>query len=111
MTLYYMLKDKFGDHGLVSVVIMKKETEDVFFVDTWLMSCRVLKRGMEEYIINRMVETAKANGAKTIRAEYIPTPKNRMVEHIYDDMGFDCTGEGLYSLEVDGFNKLKTYIK
>ncbi len=111
VTLYYMLKDKFGDHGLVSVVIMKKETEDVFFVDTWLMSCRVLKRGMEEYIINRMVETAKANGAKTIRAEYIPTPKNRMVEHIYDDMGFDCTGEGLYSLEVDGFNKLKTYIK
>lgn len=111
VTLYYTLKDKFGDHGLVSVVIMKRETEDVFFVDTWLMSCRVLKRGMEEYIINRMVEEASSKGAKTIKAEYIPTSKNRMVEHIYDDMGFDCKGEGLYSLEIEGYRKQKTYIK
>ena len=111
LTLYYMLKDKFGDHGLVSVVIMKKETEDKYFIDTWLMSCRVLKRGMEEFIINTLVDTAASNGAKTITAEYIPTAKNRMVEHIYADMGFDCTGEGLYSLDIGNFTKLKTYIK
>lgn len=111
VTLYYTLKDRFGDHGLVSVVVMKKETEEEFFIDTWLMSCRVLKRGMEEYIINRLVKTAAMNGAKRIRAEYIPTQKNRMVEHIYDDMGFDCIGEGLYSLEIDRYKEHRTYIK
>ncbi|MBQ8955349.1 MAG: HAD-IIIC family phosphatase, partial [Lachnospiraceae bacterium] len=110
VTLYYMLKDKFGDHGLVSVVIMERTTDEEFFIDTWLMSCRVLKRGMEEFIINRLVEEAVYKGAKRIKAEYIPTPKNKMVEHIYDEMGFDCIGEGLYSLDIDKFNKLKTYI-
>ncbi|MCR5774377.1 MAG: HAD-IIIC family phosphatase [Lachnospiraceae bacterium] len=110
VTLYYTLKDRFGDHGLVSVVIMKKEDGDTFFIDTWLMSCRVLKRGMEEFIVNRFVEEAGRSGAKKIRAEYIPTKKNAMVSHIYDDMGFDCVGEGLYSLDISGFEKRKTYI-
>ncbi len=111
VTLYYTLRDKFGDHGLVSVVIMKKESDEEFFIDTWLMSCRVLKRGMEEYIINRLVEEAGTHGAKKLRAEYIPTAKNKMVEHIYDAMGFDCIGEGLYSLDIRKFKELKTYIK
>ena len=111
VTLYYTLKDRFGDHGLVSVVIMKRESERELFVDTWLMSCRVLKRGMEEYIINRMVDTARECGASTIKAEYIPTAKNKMVEHIYDAMGFDYKGDGLYSLEIDKFTGLKSYIK
>ncbi|MBQ9443314.1 MAG: HAD family hydrolase [Lachnospiraceae bacterium] len=111
VTLYYTLKDKFGDHGLVSVVILKKESPDVFFVDTWLMSCRVLKRGMEEFIINHLVSAAGKNGAKTLKAEYIPTKKNKMVEHIYEQMGFDSAGDNKYSLNVNDFRELKTYIK
>lgn len=111
VTLYYTLKDKFGDHGLVSVVILKKESDNVFFVDTWLMSCRVLKRGMEEFIINHLVSAAGENGAKTLKAEYIPTKKNKMVEHIYEQMGFDSAGDNKYSLNVDDFRELKTYIK
>lgn len=111
VTLYYTLKDKFGDHGLVSVVILKKESDNVFFVDTWLMSCRVLKRGMEEFIINHLVSAAGENGAKTLEAEYIPTKKNKMVEHIYEQMGFDSAGDNKYSLNVDDFRELKTYIK
>ena len=110
-TLYYTLRDRFGDHGLVSVIIMEKRSDKEFFIDTWLMSCRVLKRGMEEFIINRLVEEAAKMGATTLKAEYIPTPKNKMVEHIYDEMGFDCTGEGLYSLDIGSFKKLKTYIR
>ena len=74
------------------------------------MSCRVLKRGMEEYIINRMVSKAASSGARTIKAEYIPTPKNKMVEHIYESMGFDTIGDGLYSLDIERFSKLKTFI-
>ncbi len=111
ITLYFNLKDKYGDHGLVSVVIMEKKSEDVLFVDTWLMSCRVLKRGMEEFIINNVIQKAKNNGFKKILAEYIPTPKNNMVKEIYSQMGFDKTGEYTYEVTVDSFKILKTYIK
>ena len=111
ITLYYTLKDKFGDHGLVSVVILEKRSAEELFVDTWLMSCRVLKRGMEEFIINRMVQTAADCGFRIILAEYLPTPKNRMVKDIYETMGFSKTGENTYCLKVSDFQTLKTYIK
>ncbi|MCR5720581.1 MAG: HAD-IIIC family phosphatase [Lachnospiraceae bacterium] len=103
ITLYYTLKDKFGDHGLVSVVILKKIDETSVFVDTWLMSCRVLKRGMEEFIVNTLVDRVKEKGFKLIEAQYIPTPKNKMVEHIYDRMGFTPVGEGNYRLNVEDY--------
>lgn len=111
ITLYFNLKDKFGDYGLVSVVIMEKKSDEVLFIDTWLMSCRVLKRGMEEYVVNHIVQTAKDNGFKIITAEYIPTPKNNMVKDVYSQMGFDKTGEYSYKVYVDAFKKLKTFIK
>ena len=57
VTLSFSLKDKFGDYGLISGVIMKKQDDDTLFIDTWLMSCRVLKRGMEEFIINNVVNS------------------------------------------------------
>lgn len=110
ITRYYTLKDKFGDHGLVSVVIMEKTSDDEAFVDTWLMSCRVLKRGMEEFVINQAVEAARSQGVKTLRAEYIATPKNAMVKDIYKNMGFAECGEGKYSLDVESYKVQKTYI-
>lgn len=110
LTLYFTLKDKFGDHGLVSVVIMHKENDGTLFMDTWLMSCRVLKRGMEEYIINKAVQTAADNGYGLLKAEYIPTPKNAMVKDMYDRMGFTRISEGQYELKTDEYVKLKTYI-
>ena len=110
IALYANLKDKFGDHGLVSVIIMEKKSAKEAFIDTWLMSCRVLKRGMEEYIVNGMVEEAKKAGIKVLTAEYIPTKKNMMVKDIYENMGFERTGETTYKLELDSFNKLKSYI-
>ncbi len=109
VTRYFTLKDKFGDHGLISVVIMKKEDE-ALFVDTWLMSCRVLKRGMEEYIMNSIVAAAKEAGYDKLRAQYIKTPKNSMVEHIYDNMGWKALDDGYYELEVGNYENKKTYI-
>ena len=110
LTIYYILKDKFGDHGLVSVVILEKKSKSELFVDTWLMSCRVLKRGMEEFIINKMVETAKNNGFDTIHSEYIETPKNKMVKDIYKTMGFTETEPSKYVLNVSDYKENKTYI-
>ena len=110
LTLYYTLRDKFGDHGLVSVVIMERISETEVFVDTWLMSCRVLKRGMEEFIVNAMIQTAKDAGFKTVRAEYIPTAKNAMVKDIYKTLGFDELGNGKYEVSTEAFEPRANYI-
>lgn len=110
VTLFFTLKDKFGDHGLVSVVIMKKMSDANLFIDTWVMSCRVLKRGMEEFIVNKLVETARQSGAVTIDAEYIPTPKNFMVKDIYKTMGFVPVGDSQYTLNVFQYTQKHTFI-
>ena len=86
--LSFTLEDKLGDNGLIAVVIMKKQDAETLFVDTWLMSCRVLNRGMENFTLNTMVERAKAAGYKRIVGEYLPTPKNKMVENHYPGLGF-----------------------
>ncbi len=109
ITLYFTLKDKFGDHGLISVVILDKQ-EDSLFVSEWLMSCRVLKRGMEEFIVNKILQTAKEQGFKTVIGEYFPTPKNAMVKDLYEKMGFTRIGENRFAAETDRFAYHKTYI-
>ena len=111
LTIYFTLKDKFGDHGLISVVIMKKIDNETLFIDTWLMSCRVLKRSMEEFIVNTIIDTARKNGYKTVQGEYIKTPKNAMVEKIYEKLGFKDNGSNIYTADVDTFRNNITFIK
>jgi FkbH-like protein len=110
----FTLSDKFGDNGLIGVVILEKQDEETLFVDTWLMSCRVLKRGMENFTLNTLVEYAKKNGFKRIIGEYITTPKNKMVEEHYQNLGFtplaDAT-RNLYVLEPDTYEMKECYIK
>ena len=110
--LSFTLEDKFGDNGLIAVIIMKKQDADTLFVDTWFMSCRVLKRGMESFTLNTMVEKAKAKGFKRIVGEYIPTPKNKMVESHYPNLGFmPMDGEpNRYVLELDNYQPKECYI-
>ncbi len=110
LTRYFTLRDKFGDHGLISVVILQKQDSDTLFVDTWLMSCRVLKRGMEEFIINSVIQAAKEAGYRRVVGEYLKTAKNAMVEHIYEHLGFRPLGENTYEVLVDEFHPSKTYI-
>jgi len=111
ITLYYTLKDKFGDNGLISVLIMDKQDNSTLFISEWLMSCRVLKRGMEEYIINKAVETARSAGYKTIKSEYIKTQKNAMVADIYSRLGFTDLGGGQYICDIASFVPNKTFIE
>ncbi|MBQ4282977.1 MAG: HAD-IIIC family phosphatase [Lachnospira sp.] len=92
ITLYGKLEDKFGDNGVVSVVFGHKEA-DVFHIDLWLMSCRVLKRDMEFAMMDELVAKCKECGIKRIVGYYYPTAKNKMVKDFYNLQGFAKTSE------------------
>jgi FkbH-like protein len=112
--LSFTLEDKFGDNGLIAVVIMKPLDKETLFVDTWFMSCRVLKRGMENFTLNTMVERVKAAGYKKIIGEYLPTPKNKMVENHYTDLGFSIiegAATAQFELNVDEYQNRECYIE
>ena len=112
--LSFTLEDKFGDNGLIAVVILKKQDDETLFVDTWFMSCRVLKRGMENFTLNIMVERAKKAGYQKIIGEYLPTPKNKMVENHYVSLGFTQmkgTATAQYILDIDSFRPRECYIE
>ncbi len=111
ITLYFTLKDKFGDHGLISAVIMEKRSEMELFINTYLMSCRVLKRGMEEFIINTIIKTAAEQGFKRVIGEYLPTAKNSMVADIYKRLGFTQLSDTLFTAGTEAFAFNKTHIQ
>lgn len=114
LPLYVKLADKFGDYGLISVVVGRFKP-DHLELDTWLMSCRVLTRGVEEHVMNRMVAEAKARGLGLVVGEYIPTAKNAMVKEFYSRFGFrktkeDDAGNATWVLEVAGYEPRTTFL-
>lgn len=109
-TLSFTLEDKFGDNGLICVIILKKESLDTLFIDTWFMSCRVLKRGMENFVLNSIVNVAQTNKFKYIKGEYIPTAKNEMVKDHYLNLGFKAEGDG-WMLDVESYQTKKCFIE
>ena len=112
--LSFTLEDKFGDNGLIAVIIMKRQDAETLFVDTWCMSCRVLKRGMENFTLNTMVERARRAGYKYIIGEYLPTPKNKMVEGHYQGLGFQPVADATtaqFVLSVDDYQPRECYIE
>ena len=111
LTLYFTLKDKFGDYGLISVVIMDKQPENTLFISEWVMSCRVLKRSMEEFILDEIIRTAEEHGFDKVTGEYIRTPKNNMVSELYKKMGFQEVSKDRYKVNIAEYRKHKTYIQ
>jgi FkbH-like protein len=110
----FTLKDKFGYNGLICVVILEEQDEKTLFIDTWFMSCRVLKRGMEHFTLKIIVDYARGNGFSRIIGEYIPTAKNKMVENHYLNLGFAPiadTDRKLYALETASYTEKECYIK
>lgn len=100
LTLSFSLMDKYGSYGLISVVIMKKKNANTVCIDTWVLSCRVLKRGMEEFIMNEIIKTAARSGFSYVEAEYIPSQKNGMVKDIYLNYGFKKIGENYFRIKI-----------
>jgi FkbH-like protein len=94
LTLQFRLLDRFGDNGLVSAMILRPaEDPGVLDIDTWVMSCRVFGRALEVEAMNIAVEVARQRGARTLRADYIPTPKNNVVSQLYPTLGFRRAGD------------------
>lgn len=92
ITLYGKLIDRFGDNGLVSVVI-GHVSEDQCDIDLWIMSCRVLKRDLEYAMMDELVKKCQEKGVKRIIGHYYPTAKNGMVKEFYSLQGFDKISE------------------
>ncbi len=109
------LEDKFGDNGIVSVVIGKKDGA-ALDIELWLMSCRVLKRDMELAMLDTLAEEAAGQGIEVLRGHYYPTAKNNMVKNLYGDFGFDKISEDnegntLWEYNIRGYQKKNRHIK
>jgi FkbH-like protein len=123
LCLCFHLKDNFGDNGLISVIIAKPMEVDgrkIFHIDTWLMSCRVLGRRVEEASFDVLADRSFERGYNLLQGEYIQSAKNNMVKLHYQRLGFDCVYEGrtengqLYTywqFNFDEYKPLKTCIK
>lgn len=119
ITLYGKLGDKFGDNGVVSVVIGRIDgnDNDELHMELWLMSCRVLKRDMEFAMMDELVEKAKNAGVKKIFGYYYPTAKNAMVKGFYGTQGFtkvseDSEGNSVWEFDIkDNYQKKQNVIK
>lgn len=85
---YFGLRDRFGDNGLIAVVVLCQKA-DILHIDTWVMSCRVLSRGMEEFIMQEIVDLARLRGCTKTTGTYVPSKKNALVATLYERLRFE----------------------
>jgi FkbH-like protein len=105
-TLQVRLRDCFGDNGMISVVICQRAGR-VWQIDTWLMSCRVLGRSVEEAVLQQLLSAARREGVERLQGVYIPTERNIIVKDHYRQLGFskcssDDSATELWTYEIDG---------
>jgi FkbH-like protein len=113
--LQLRLIDRFGDNGIISVLIGRMQNDEDLLIDTWLMSCRVLGRQVEPTSVNLIAEQAKLLGAKRLIGEYVPTKKNGMVKDHYAKLGFTVVevaadGASRATLDLTSFVPAETFI-
>jgi FkbH-like protein len=87
LTMQVRLTDRFGDNGMISALICKPDDYD-WIIDTWVMSCRVLGREVEQAVLNRLVDEALAIGIRRLIGIYRPTERNGLVAGHYTKLGF-----------------------
>jgi FkbH-like protein len=113
--LQLRLLDRFGDNGVIAIVIGRLNDDGDLYIDTWLMSCRVLGRQVEPTTLNLIAAEARRLGAKRLIGEYIPTKKNGMVKEHYAKLGFtdtkhDEAGGNVNILDLSTFTPIDTFI-
>jgi predicted enzyme involved in methoxymalonyl-ACP biosynthesis len=91
------LRDRFADHGLIAVLVAEQRG-DSLVIDTWLMSCRVIGRDLEQAMLNELAGLARVRGCKALRGIYVPSARNQLVADLYPRLGFspatDEVGDG-----------------
>jgi FkbH-like protein len=100
LVAHYSLADVFGDSGVVGLALMHKVAPQIVELDTFLMSCRVIGRGAESAFLNALLGFVADRGVHEILADYIPTPKNVLVQTFLPDHGFEQCGEGRYRRDL-----------
>ena len=108
------LSDRFGDHGLICVVLATLDGE-IARISDWVMSCRVLKRGVESMVLGELVALARARGATELRARFVPSGRNELVRTLLDDLGFERISqrgdEVSYRLPLAHYESRKHFIE
>ena len=102
---YAQVEDKFGDNGITSVFILNKRNPKEWYLDTFLLSCRIMGREIEKCIMSHIISKAKKDGVTIIKANYLPTKKNKPIEDFLPDCGFQ-KNEDVWIINVN--NKFKS---
>jgi len=113
--LQLRLTDRFGDNGIIAIIIGRLREDQDLYIDTWLMSCRVLGRQVEPTTLNLIAQEARTLGAQRLVGEYVPTKKNAMVKEHYARLGFttmetDAAGGNRNILDLAAFIPAETFI-
>lgn len=90
---WFSLKDRFGMHGIISAVILRFKG-NCCFIETWVMSCRVFSRGMEDFIFSKLVEIAKKKGCEWLTGLYVPSDRNFVVSDLFNRYKGECEHTG-----------------
>lgn len=97
---YASVVDRFGDNGISLCCILKKQNDDSIFIDSLLMSCRVMGRNIERAFMSYLCKKLKEDGKSILIGEYIPTKKNIPVKDFYKEVGFEKIDSGVYILDL-----------
>jgi FkbH-like protein len=110
MVFLFRLTDIYGDHGIVGMAISTKISSQFYFLDTFLMSCRVLGRHLEAWILKVLVDDIRARGGNYLVAERIPTAKNQMASEFLKSHGFKSLQEEIFKISSDSIAMFSNYL-
>jgi FkbH-like protein len=99
VTLFLELRDRFADHGLVGVLVARRDG-DALDIDTWLLSCRVIGRTAEHAMLAELAARAQSMGVARLRGTYVATERNGVVRDLYATLGFEQSGEALWEYDL-----------
>lgn len=117
LSLQIRLLDQFGDNGVVALVIARVLAAPTDMeIDTWLMSCRVLGRQVEQATLNVLAAAAMRQGVRRLIGRYRPSAKNGMVKHLFSQLGFtqvaaDIDCDLLWELDLQDFTPHPTFVE
>jgi len=109
LTFAFTLEDNFGDNGLICAAVLKAENGNSLFFENWFMSCRVLKRGMEHFVLNTIAGFAAEKGYTQLVGEFLPTAKNEIVKDHFLNLGFEKK-ENYWVLDTLNYKNKKCFI-